>query len=132
MDSVNESNEGFTAPGPADATDLASGTPHISLTEAPVTAPDGSIGVRVNVETIMDQIHQHWARQMADQVQRNAELAAALTVTSDELAEVRAKLAALTEVTNAPAEETASAVREIPASAGQDIPEAGKFDSFPY
>lgn len=90
---------------------------HLELAEAPLGAgaPEGSVGVQVPVNVIMDQIHQHWARQMADQIQRNAELAAALTVTSDELAETKAKLAALLEVTNAPAEDPASAVREIPA-----------------
>jgi hypothetical protein len=104
VESINESND----PGTRDGQ-----TPHISLTEAPVPAPDGSIGIRVNVETIMDQIHQHWAGLLAQQVQRNAELAAALTVTNDELSEVRAKFNALTEVTNAPAEEAQPRVREI-------------------
>jgi hypothetical protein len=103
-ESINESNDPEIRDGQ---------TPHISLTEAPVPAPDGSIGIRVNVETIMDQIHQHWARQLADQIQRNAELAAALTVTSEELEEVRGKLAALTEVTNAPAEEATPRVRPL-------------------
>lgn len=99
--------------GPAD---FPAGT-HLELTEAPLGAavPEGSVGVQVSVDVIMDQIHQHWARQMAAQIQRNAELAAALTVTSDELAETKSKLAALLEVTNAPAEDTASKVREIPA-----------------
>ncbi len=99
----------------ADAADLEPNIPgpHISLTEAPMPAPDGSIGIQVPVNLIMDQVHQHWARQMADQIQRNAELAAALTVTSEELDEVRGKLAALTEVTNAPAEETPQRVRSI-------------------
>jgi hypothetical protein len=94
------------------AADVTAG-PHISLEEAPLAAPDGSIGIQVPVNLIMDQVHQHWARQMADQIQRNAELAAALTVTSDELEEVKGKLAALTEVTNSPADDTSGRVRQI-------------------
>jgi hypothetical protein len=95
----------------ADAAEMAG--VHITLEEAPLATPDGSVGVQVPVNVIMDQIHQHWARQMADQIQRNAELSAALTVCSEELDEVRAKFAALTEVTNAPAEDAPSKVREI-------------------
>jgi hypothetical protein len=96
---------------------------HLELAEAPLGAgaPDGSIGIRVNVSQIMDQVHQHWARQMADQIQRNAELAAALTVTSEELEEVRAKLTALTEVTNAPAEDIPERVRQINGTVEQQV-----------
>lgn len=107
--------EAFQPAGQSGDPDFPADQVHISLEEAPVPAPDGSVGVRVPVDVIMDQIHQHWARQMADQIQRNAELSAALTVTSEELEETKGKLAALTEVTNAPAEDTPSRVREIPA-----------------
>lgn len=89
---------------------------HISLEEAPLEAPAGMVGIQVPVNVIMDQIHQHWARQMADQIQRNAELAAALTSVSEELEEVKGKLAALTEVTNAPDMGEPSRVREIQAA----------------
>lgn len=118
--------EAFTMSDPANLTpENTVGTPEnaaknvpdgmqISLTEAPVQAPPGTIGIQVTVDVIMDQIHQHWARQMADQIQRNAELAAALTATNDELTEVRAKLAALTEVTNSPGDDTPGRVRQIP------------------
>lgn len=86
--------------------DLPEGT-HLELTEAPLGAgaPDGSVAINVPVNVIMDQVHMHWAQQMAGQIQRNAELAAALTVTQEALQETQAKLAALTEVTNAPADQ---------------------------
>lgn len=86
----------------------------VSLTEAPVAAPPGTIGIQVQVDQIIDQIHQGWARQMAEEIQRNAELAAALTATNDALTEAQGKLAALTEVTNAPVDNTPGRVRQIP------------------
>lgn len=52
--------------------------------------------VMVAVDSIMNQIHEHWARLMADQIQRNAELTAALNAATEELTETKGKLAALT------------------------------------
>lgn len=114
MESVNESNMGFATPAER-ANDLPEGV-HLELSEAPLGAgaPEGSVAINVPVNVIMDQIHMHWAQQMAGQIQRNAELAAALTVTQEALQETQAKLAALTEVTNAPAEDAPSRVRHIP------------------
>jgi hypothetical protein len=51
--------------------------------------------IRVSVDSIMDQIHQHWARLMAAQIQHNAELSAAVAALSDENAELKAKHAAM-------------------------------------
>ncbi len=83
--------------------DLPEGV-HLELTEAPLGggAPDGSVAINVPVNVIMDQVHMHWAQQMAGQIQRNAELAAALTVTQEALQELVAKHAALQAAVNAP------------------------------
>lgn len=64
--------------------------------------PDGTVSLRVPMNLVLDQVHQHWAANLAGAHQRNAELSAALTVTQDELVEVRGKLAALQQVTNSP------------------------------
>lgn len=83
------------------AADLAAGEPTTGV------QPDGSVALRVPMNLIIDQVHQQWAAALAQATQRNAELAAALTVTQDELTEVRGKLAALQQVTNAPDEPAA-------------------------
>lgn len=97
MEGINESND----------------LPDIHLAEAPGLPEGGEVGIRVSVEQIMDQMHQHYAQIIAGQVQRNAELAAALTATSDELVELRSKFNALQQVTNAPDDGAAPAVRTI-------------------
>lgn len=68
--------------------------PEVTPVEAGTTE-DGQ-PVRVSVDSIIDQIHQHWARLMAAQIQHNAELSAAVSALSDENAELKSKLAALT------------------------------------
>lgn len=81
--------------GDVDAAALAAGEP--------VPAAPEEVSLRVPVNMIIDQAHQHWAAMLAGQVQRNAELSAALTVTQEELVEVKGKLAALQQVVNSPA-----------------------------
>lgn len=76
------------------AADLAAGEP--------TPADPNTVQLRVPMNLIIDQVHQQWAAIVAQANQRNAELAAALTVTQDELTEVRGKLAALQAATNAP------------------------------
>lgn len=110
-------------------TQISNGLPegiHLSLSEAQTPAPDGTIGIQVQVNTIMDQIHQHWARQMADQIQRNAELAAALTAVSEELEEAKGKLAALTAVS----EELAETKGKLAARKIQDAVEENLMEDF--
>jgi len=87
--------------------------PSIHLEETGGVPEGGGVGVSVPVNVIMDQMHQHYARIIADQVQRNAELAAALTVVTDELTETKSKLQALTDVTNAPESGDSGAVRTL-------------------
>lgn len=85
----------MTTPEPTiSAADLAAGEPTV--------ADPNTVQLRVPMNLIIDQVHQQWAAIVAQANQRNAELAAALTVTQDELTEVRGKLAALQAATNAP------------------------------
>ena len=84
--------------GDVDAAALAAGEPI-----APDAADPNTVQLRVPMNLILDQVAQHWAAMLAGQVQRNAELSAALTVTQEELVEVRGKLKALESIVNAPA-----------------------------
>ena len=80
-----------------DATDLPD-LPGLQLVEAGAAAPvaeDTTPPVRVSVDSIIDQIHQHWARLMAAQIQHNAELSAAVSALSEENAELKLKHAAI-------------------------------------
>ncbi len=71
----------------------------INGTDVPISMPepdqDTNQPVRVAVSSIMDEIHQHWASLMAGQVQRNAELSAAVTALTAELAEAKGTVAAI-------------------------------------
>lgn len=53
--------------------------------------------LRVNVQSIIDQLHQRYAKQIAGLVQENAELAAAQDMLLAENAELSSKIKALTE-----------------------------------
>lgn len=122
MDSVNESND-LTTEEQDELSGSLMNIPDIHLAEAPGLPENGEVGIRVPVNVIMDQMHQHYAQIIAGQVQRNAELAAALTTTSDELVELRSKFAALQSVTNAPDDGAAPAVRTIPHTDAGTLPD---------
>jgi cell division protein FtsB len=57
---------------------------------------NGGQNLRVNVASIIDQIHSRYTKQIAQLVQENSELAAGQDALSQENAELRSKLAALT------------------------------------
>lgn len=79
-----------------DQRDLLGSLPGIALLEAGAApAEEANPPVRVSVDSVIDQIHQHWARLMAAQIQHNAELSAAITALSEENTELKAKHAAM-------------------------------------
>lgn len=48
-------------------------------------------GVRVHAQTVINGLHERYGKQVAALVQENAEIAAALAATQDELEELQAK-----------------------------------------
>jgi hypothetical protein len=64
--------------------------------EHDMAQPETGQNLRVNVASIIDQIHNRYAKQVSLLVQENAELAAAQDMLVAENAELKAKLEALT------------------------------------